>query len=114
MDAVRPLVDDQALGEVYDQVGRIYGRRSRWRTASSQRQAIATLARDLLRTHVRLVDLDGLTPVALAAATVDAAVRLNFASTAWDDVEGIAEEQHLAFAAALIDRARAEIEARAG
>lgn len=72
------------------------------------------LLHDIEVLDLDLVDLDGLTPVALAAATVDAAVRLNFASTAWDDVEGIAEEQHLAFAAALIDRARAEIEARAG
>ncbi len=107
-----PLISDETLGRVYDRVAAVYSSKSGWSEATGKRHALATLTRDLLRHYVSVVDLEPLTPYGLAAATVEAAVRLGHVSTPWDDLSEIAREQHLAFAGALIDEAQAEIDAR--
>lgn len=115
-----PLIGQDVLARVYDEVSAAFGGGpGHWVATGLKRRGVATLTRDLLRSwleHYGTDAIDDLTPWALAAASCDAAYRFGLLRHPWDEttVRGLAEEQMLAFAGALIDRARAEIQERDG
>ncbi len=106
-----PLITDETLQQVYDQTSATYSTpkpgASAWMAATDKRKHVAILTRDLLHSCASFASLDWVLAEDLAAATVDAAVRLGLVTTPWGEYSELGQEMHVAFAAELLVRARA-------
>lgn len=112
-----PLISDETLVELYDEVASEFGRPpgAAWAAASRRRQqSCAVLMRDLVRLwHFTGQPFDALNAQDVAVAAYDAAERLGLKHTPWDESSDDVRRQHERFAEALIEAAHVEAEVTA-